>query len=131
MHLHLRLLNAIAIALHTRSQMVSHDDSDWLDPDDSPEPDSSSPLRVSFSGVYRVEAQGEEATPFHTLIEATAEPPMSPEAEVRGPGGCLAQCTADRAVWFFTQLGAARIEREARVPRKCDAVIPPSRRVAS
>jgi hypothetical protein len=110
--------------------MVSPDD-DWLFPDESPSSTSMAVVLPASAGVYRVEAQGEEATPFHTLIEATAEPPMSPEAEVRGPGGCLAQCTADRAAWFFTQLGAARIEREARVPRKCDAVIPPSRRVAS
>lgn len=75
---------------------------------------SSSSLRLSpFDGVYRIEAGGEEAIPLPSLIDATSEPPMSPEAEIRDASGCLAQATPDHYGWAITRLGAQRIEREA------------------
>jgi hypothetical protein len=90
---------------------TADDDSDWTQAPTLPAP-ASEPC-PPFVGVWRVEAHGEEGIPYPTLIDATAEPPMSPEAEVRGPGGCFAQSALDRAGWVITRLGAARIEVEA------------------
>ena len=72
-------------------------------------------------GIWRIEAQGEDGIPFDTLIDATAEPPMTPEAEVRGPGGCMAQSHPDNACWVFALLGAQRFEQEAHGARERDA----------
>jgi hypothetical protein len=85
-------------------------DSDWLDPE--PDTDLRPLASKPFAGVWRIEAHGEEGMPFDTLLSATTEPPMDPEAEVRGQGGCLAQSHPDRAGWIYTALGAARIRAE-------------------
>ncbi len=87
-------------------------DSDWLNPDPvDVTADTERP--APFAGVYRIEAQGEDGVPFPTLLDATSSAPMSPEAEIRGKGGCLAQATPDHAGWAITELGARRIEQES------------------
>lgn len=96
-------------------------DSDWLSPDESPSSTSNLKLPV-FAGVYRVEAQGEDGVPYPSLLEAAAEAPTSPEAEIRGKGGCLAHCHPDDAAWVLTGLGKLRIAREA-VAHDADAIL--------
>lgn len=92
--------------------MTTASDRDWTWPDDDA-PASADPA-VRLVGVLRCDAQGERPVPFATLLEATCEPPLSPEAEVRGQGGCLAQCAEDVACWVFTMLGKQQIDREIR-----------------
>lgn len=65
-------------------------------------------------GVFRIEQHGEQGQRFGSLIEAASEPPMSPEAEIRGAGGCLAECHPDLAAWVMTTLGRERLDREVR-----------------
>lgn len=100
------------------------DQEDWL----TPEPvdacaDTERP--APFAGCYRIEAHGEHAVQFPTLLAATAEPPQDPEAEIRGNGGCLAQATPDHAGWAITLLGARRIasEQSASLERDADTVL--------
>ncbi len=77
-------------------------DDDWLGVQ-APDTDLQLMTSPPFHGVYRIESQGEDGVPFDTLMEATSEPPMTPEAEVRGKGGCLAQPHPDKACWVLTQ----------------------------
>lgn len=50
---------------------------------------------------------------------------MSPEGEIRGIGGCLAECHPDEARWVLTVLGRERIEQEIRgvVARDSDTAL--------
>lgn len=91
--------------------LTPDDDTDWLDAE--PDTSAAAVTHPPFAGVWRIEQQGEEGIPYDTLIDAQTEMPMSPEAEIRGEGGCLAQAHPDRAGWVFTQIGAERIRREA------------------
>lgn len=98
--------------------MTTHDDSDWLGTADTlPAPASVPPAPAA--GVFRCEAEGEQSTRFATLTEATAEPPMDPEARIiaytdAGPV-LLAESTAhdERVGWRITMPGALRLQREA------------------
>jgi hypothetical protein len=87
-------------------------DDDWITP--LPTPSERAPQAKPFAGVYRIEASGEEAVRFASLIQASVEPPTSPESELRGVGGCLAECHPDECRWVLTALGRDRIELEAR-----------------
>jgi hypothetical protein len=87
-------------------------DHDWIHATES-DTDLRPVTAPPFAGVFRVEAAGEDGVPFDTLLDATTEPPMTPEAEVRGKGGCLAQSNPEYCGWVYTMLGAQRIEREA------------------
>lgn len=101
----------IVVAIKLIMRPTTSDD-DWLRPDATPS--ERTPTVTVFAGVFRIEAQGEEATRFRTLIAAAAEPPMTPEAEIRGAGGRLAECHPDCAKWVLTTLGKERVELEAR-----------------
>lgn len=85
-------------------------DTDWLDLE--PASVTTPAALPAFAGVYVVDAEGEEAVPYDTLFDATCEAPQSPESQVRGKGGLLAEAACDSARWVFTVLGRARIERE-------------------
>jgi hypothetical protein len=93
---------------------MTDNDRDWLLPDPDAGPDSTVDPVLRLEGVLRVDAQGEMPTAYATLYDATREPPLSPEAEVRGPGGCLAQCAEDVCCWVFTVPGKAMLDREIR-----------------
>lgn len=88
-------------------------DADWLEPDEPPS-STNNVVLPAYAGVYCIDAQGEQGVPHPSLIAAIAEPPMSPEAEVRGAGGCLAEASPDAIAWVLTNLGKDRIAREAR-----------------
>jgi len=91
----------------------STSDADWLTPDEPPSVSQS--VRLPSGGVYVVDAEGETAVRFGSLSQAMlAGPPMSPEAQIRGRGGVLAEAAPDRAEWIATVLGAEMIEREIR-----------------
>lgn len=93
----------------------STNDDDWTRAPTEPAPPCSSRAPAPPSpakGVFRCDAQGEPATRWGTLYEATREPPLTAEAEVRGAGGCLAMANQYEAKWVFTELGAARLEIE-------------------
>lgn len=95
---------------------MSNADSDWLDPADSPPSVPPQPAR----GVFRCDAEGEESVVYDTLIAATAEPPMSPEARIiaytTAGQVLLAESTRDdqRIGWTITMRGALRLQSEAR-----------------
>jgi hypothetical protein len=87
-------------------------DHDWLYPEPPTTDDVLAPK--PFAGVWRCDEVDAEPKPFTTLIEATDEPPRSPEAQVYGGGAQLAAAHQDEGVWCFTQAGATRLELEAR-----------------
>lgn len=101
---------------------MPHDDTDWLCPDATPA--SVPPPATAMPGVFRCDAEGEESVHYRTLIEATAEPPMSPEARiicyVAGSAipempVLLAEATRDdaRRAWTISILGSIRLHNEA------------------
>jgi hypothetical protein len=98
----------------------TNEQEDWLCPETEPPTSDESQTLPAFAGVFRIEALGEEGVPFPTLIDALCEPPRFPDAEIRGKGGCLAQCHPDRARWMPTTIGKQRIEREAHGMREQD-----------
>lgn len=94
-------------------------DHDWLSPDGEPPSIPPAADAAGKTGVYRCDAEGETSSLFDTLIAATAEPPMSPEARIiaytdAGPV-LLAESTRDdeRCGWRITMRGAVRLQREA------------------
>ena len=95
---------------------MQHDDpNDFLFPDEPPSTTELAANRVaSDPRTFRVEAYGEQAVPFSTLIAAIAEPPMDPESVVRDAAGrALAVCEHGRAAWRLTLVGAQRVDDEA------------------
>lgn len=70
-------------------------------------------------GCYRTDAFGEASVVYARLFDAICEPPMSPEALVCDAASCgLAMCAPDEARWRLTELGRARIAREAQAYRR-------------
>lgn len=94
------------------------DDSDWLRDDTLPPPVSTRP--APFRGCWRCDELAAEPTRHASLIEATCEPPRSPDAEVYGCGDLLATSADDVAAWRFTPAGCARLERENRATLESD-----------
>jgi hypothetical protein len=99
------------------------DDSDWLRDDPLPPPASTRP--TAFRGCWRCDELAAEPVRHATLLEATCEPPRSPDAEVYGSGDLLATSADDIAAWRFTPAGYARIARENResLARDYDAML--------
>lgn len=96
---------------------MQHDtsDLDWLFPDEPPsQAELAAAAVASDPRVFRVEAPGEQAVPFASLIAAMAEPPLDPEATIRDAAGtCLALTAHQRAAWITTGPGAQRVDAEA------------------
>src|SRR4051812_32588236 len=87
------------------------DDRDWTC-STLPAPASTRP--AAFRGVWRLDAVDSEPTTHATLIEATCEPPRTPEAEIYGGGALLAQHAGEEVrVWTFTDAGMRRLAKEA------------------
>jgi hypothetical protein len=85
-------------------------DADWLYPEPvDPEADTERP---DPAAVWRCGGEDCEPTQHASLIEATCEPPTTPEAEVYGGGELLARSSSESALWVFTARGMERIERE-------------------
>ncbi len=92
--------------------MPTTPDDDWLDcPDTLPAPASVEPVATPL--VWRLDHLSGDPLTFDTLLEATIEPPRTPEAIVTGTGGVLAAASDEKACWVYSAAGAAQIEREA------------------
>lgn len=107
-------LTVLPIGIMVLPMTQPTNDDDWL----TPEPDSVRPYarqKPKAPVFYRIDAHGERPVKFRSLAEAILScPPMTPEAEIRGPGGVHAEPAADRAVWVCTNLGCDQVEREIR-----------------
>ena len=92
--------------------MTQHtSDDDWLYPE--PPTTEAPAVPAPFAGCWRCDDVDTSPVPFASMIEATGEPPASPEAEVYGGGALLAKACEDEAVWQFTDAGLRRLSREA------------------
>ncbi len=92
-------------------------DDDWLFPSD--EPPSQAELTANTlalnPGCYRTDA----FVVYARLFDAICEPPMGPEALVCDAASSgLAMACPDESRWVLTELGRARIAREARAYRR-------------
>lgn len=94
--------------------MTTPDDADWLSPDKHdtlPAPPSTPAPKPP--GVWRLDAIDGDPSQHPTLIEATGEPPLTPEAQIYGSGALLAQSSQEVAAWIFTQDGRHQLAIEA------------------
>lgn len=86
-------------------------DRDWLYPDG---PTSTpAPATERFTGVIRVDEWGGRGVRFATLAAALkASPPATPEAQIYGIDGMLAECHPDSCRWALLTVGTARLAAE-------------------
>lgn len=100
-------------------------DRDWTHADSTcetlPAPDSQRPAPPTH--VWMVPGESGEPRMLRTLIEATGEPPRTPEAAVYGGGELLAEGDDGECRWLFTDAGKLRFALEAHGMLERDADI--------